>query len=83
MWSWVSQPNNGCAPIKWGRMSQPNYEEGRLWPSRCNNKRSGDPQVALIQPYKGLDECHDVTKENGASSNTPHRVGIEDKSRHK
>ena len=63
-------------------VSQPNYKESRMWSSRCDN-RSGDPQVALIQPREGLDECHDVTEENGASFNTPHKVGTEDKLRHK
>ena len=29
------------------------------------------------------DECHDVTKENGASSNAPYNVCIEGKTRHK
>ena len=48
-----------------------------------SDKRSGDPQVAPIWPYEGLDKCYDATEEDGASSNTPHRVGIEDKSRHK
>ena len=35
------------------------------------------------QPREGLEECHDATEENGASSNTPHKVGIEDKLKHK
>ena len=65
-----------------GLVSQLNYEESRLWLLRCDN-RSDDPQVEPIQPREGLDECHDATKENGASSNTPHGVGIEDKLRHK
>ncbi|KAG7025978.1 hypothetical protein SDJN02_12476, partial [Cucurbita argyrosperma subsp. argyrosperma] len=45
--------------------------------------RSGDLQVAPIRPLVGLDECHDATEENGASSNTPNEVGIEDELRHK
>ena len=63
-------------------MSQPNYEESRLWPLRCD-KRSDDPQVAPIWPREGLDECHDTTKEDGASFNTPHEVDIEEKLMHK
>ena len=39
--------------------------------------------MAPIRPHEGLDECHDATREDGASSNTPHKVGIEDKLRHK
>ena len=39
------------------------YEKkSRLWPSRCD-KRSGDPQVALIRPRESLDKCHDATEE--------------------
>ena len=63
-------------------MSQSNYEKSRLWPSRCD-KRGSDPQVAPIRPREDLDECHDATEENSASSNTPHKVGIENKLRHK
>ena len=63
-------------------MSQPNYGESKLWPSRCD-KRSSKPQVVSIRPHEGLDKCHNATEEDGASSNTPHRVGIEDKLRHK
>lgn len=55
-------------------MSQPYYEENRLWPSR-RDKISDNPQVALIQPR----ECHDVTQEDDVSSNTPYKVGIEEK----
>ena len=63
-------------------VSQPSYEECRLRLLRCD-KRSSDPQVAPILPHEGLDECHDVIEEDSASSNKPHRMGIEDKSRHK
>ena len=62
-------------------MSQPNYEESRLWPSRWD-KSSCDPQVALIWPRESLDECHDATEENGISSNTPYNVHIEEETRH-
>ena len=31
--------------------------------------------MAPFQPREGLDERHDVTEENDASSNTPHGVG--------
>ena len=61
-------------------MSEPNSEESRLWPLRYD-KRSGNAEVVLIWPREGLDKCHDVTEENGASSNTPHEMGIEDKMR--
>lgn len=61
---------------------QPNYEKSRSWSSRCD-KQSTDPQVVPIRTCKGLDECHDAIGENGASSNTPHRVDIEEKTRHK
>ena len=63
-------------------VSQPNYEESWLGSSSCD-RRSDDPQVVHIWPHEGLDECHDAIVEDGALSNTPHRVIIEDKSRHK
>ena len=36
-----------------------------------------------IRQHKSLDKFHDVTKEDGISSNTPHTVGIKEKSRHR
>lgn len=30
-----------------------------------------------------IDKCHDATEEDGASSNTPYKVDIEEKTRHK
>ena len=87
----VSQPNNGCAPSTSSRTMT------RLSGRECHNltmKRVGfHPHVATREAttlkwchpatWEGLDECHDATEENGASSNTPHEVGIEDKLRHK
>ena len=40
--------------------------------------------MAPIRPRKGLDECHDAIEEDNTSSNTPpHKVGIENKLKHK
>ena len=52
---------------------------------RCHNltmKRVGcDPHVETREAVTL--ECHDATEEDGAPSNTLHKVGIENKSRHK
>ena len=41
------------------------------------------PQVTPIRFCEGLNECHDVTEKQDVSSNPPHRVDIEENTRHK
>ena len=64
-------------------VSQPYYEESKLWPSR-RVKQRGDPQEAPSGNERAnIEEYHDATKEEVASSNTLYNVSIEEETRHK
>ena len=48
-----------------------------------SDKRIDYSQVALIWPCESLDKCHDATEKDSASFNTPYKIDIKEKLKHK
>ena len=49
----------------------------------CNPHVTTSKAATLMWCPSDLDECHDVTEEDGASTKTPHKVCTEEKARNK